>query len=388
MRSKGLENSTTYHILIATFCLNFLGRGSIFCLVFSAFALFLLRKTSLSLDNCGLVVFLFSVSAIIAAIVHFGVLEAVKCVNFILVYLIGYNGYRTATNKKGFILKTVSAVFCGFSVLLIMTFFYNINFDDGGYRIIQNVWTGELIAVTLIGLLTSVIIGFSFYAIFLEKRTWVKVVAAVVLIISMILNMQTATRTPFLLLGIVYFYLFIVIFKERNFKINKRLLLILTACALLLAVLIALNVFGIRDRILSTAIVNRFFEEGFESGRMKIVVLHFQNMFKHLFGGNKISTETGRMAHNFIQQGHDMYGIFATAFLVILCISFIKKIVFFTFKKNKDGTDYLILGVYLSMLIQSFMEPVFTGYPCFMFAFLLIHGMVNKYVKEEKKLSN
>lgn len=44
-------------------------------------------------------------------------------------------------------------------------------------------------------------------------------------------------------------------------------------------------------------------------------------------------------------------------------------------------TAQIKFPMYLTMLIQACLEPVFTGYPCFMFSFLLIHGMANAYLK-------
>ena len=50
-------------------------------------------------------------------------------------------------------------------------------------------------------------------------------------------------------------------------------------------------------------------------------------MFNSMWGGNKIYAAYGKMAHNFIQEGHDAYGILATVALIGLMIGFVRNVV-------------------------------------------------------------
>lgn len=379
-RSKYIENSIIYFILISLFCVNFLGRGSIFCLLFSIYAVIKIKFFIFDL-NC-LVVLLLSLSVTITSLIYGDIFEAAKGINFFLMYLIGFNGFQRAQNKDKYIQKTALFVFWGFFIYIILTYYININItlEYEGQRRLINFWTGEEIAVTLVGLVSSVVIGYSVFILFCIEKFYMKLIAILALFLVVVINAKTATRTPFFLLGLVFVFMFLVNLKSQ--KQNKKIKILFFTWLLIcvLFCLIANNIGGVKTYIDKTPIMQRFLREGDKTSRTTIFKNFLDYTFVYPWGGGKIQEVVGIMAHNYLQQGHDLYGIFATIALIGITISVFKNFFRLIKKRNKKNNDYMLLAMYFSMFIQMCLEPIFKGYPCFFFSFLLIHGATTGYV--------
>lgn len=382
-----IENSFLLYLLLALACLNFLGRGSIFCLLFALFALIII-PLKLKPDGNFLLSVLLTFSIAAASLIYSGFEDVVKALNYVLLYSIGYSGYIKAVDKEKFIRRIFFAIFFGFALLLILTYSYNltIEFEEGQERTLYNAWTGDPIAVTLTGLLSSVIAGYSFYAIFIQKKLWLKAVGITAVVYVFLLNSQTATRTPFLLLAIVYAFSFLI--RWLDLKALKKIphLFVFFAILALLVVAYQSDWFGMKTAVLSSPVFERVEAEGFETPRGEIAKYYFENMLKYPWGGNEIYKSYGRMAHNFIQEAHDKYGIFATVALLGLTFNILKNFAKILFLKGKRKIDYLFVSMLLAIMIQICLEPVFDGYPVIVMCLLMIHGMASAYLSDRKKV--
>lgn len=378
--TKYIENSLAYFLLISLFCVNFLGRGSIFCLLFGLFAIFKIRN--FKLDICTSFCFLLSFSSIIASVIYTDLLEATKCINFLLMYLIGLNGYFKAHHKEIYVKRLVFAIFLGYAIYIFLTFLINRNIQPEyeGQRIIVNFWTKGKIAVTLIGLISSVIIGYAAYVFLCRKKLLLKILVLFSLVLVVLINSKTATRTPILLMLIIAVIMgSVYIFNQKGMQ-SLKIIVISLLLLTLAGFLISADFMGLRTAIESTPIFRRFQKEGNDTGRTEIFKLHASYFFEYMWGGEYIQAITGQMAHNYLQQGHDLYGFFATIALVCITICVFRNIVKLLKRRNKKEADYLFLSMYTAMLIQMCLEPVFTGYPCYFFSFLLIHGTATGYL--------
>jgi hypothetical protein len=381
-----IENSFLLYLLLALACLNFLGRGSIWGLMFALFAV-LIIPPKLQPDSNFLFSVLLTFTIASSSLLYFGVEEVIKALNYVLFYVVGYCGFIKAINKEKFVKRIFFAVFFGFSLLLILTYSYNLTIElEEGYRILYNVWTGDPIVVTLTGLLSSVIAGYSFYAIFIQKKLWLKAVVITAVVYVFLLNSQTATRTPFLLLAIVYAFSFLIRWLDLHAMKKIPHLLLFAAVIALLVIAYQSDWFGMKTAVLSSPIFERVEAEGFETPRGEIAKYYFENMMKYPWGGNEIYKSYGRLAHNFIQEAHDKYGIFATVALLGLTFNILKNFAKFLFLKGKRKIDYLFISMLLAIMIQICLEPVFDGYPVIVMCLLMIHGMASAYLSDRKKV--
>lgn len=375
-----IEDSFVYYVLISLFCVNFLGRGSFFCLVFGLFAVVKAKK--FKLDVCSLFCFILSFASCIASLLYNDIIEAIKCFNFFIMYIVGVNGYYNAVNKKKYLTRVLFSIFAGYALYIVLTYFANLNMvpEYDGQRVLNNFWNGERIAVTLVGLISSVVIGYSGYILLCKKKYFLKIIVFVSLVLVVLINSKTATRTPILLIPIIVGLMFIIYLFSQNSRKALKYIIIAMIVILLAIIAISNNFLGIKAYIETTPIFKRFLNEGGKTSRVQIFQIHLVYFFDYMWGGGNIQKTTGSMAHNFLQQGHDLYGIFATISLVLITVCVLKNIYKLLIKRKKTEIDCLFISMYLAMLIQSFLEPIFTGYPCFYFSFLLIHGVATGYV--------
>lgn len=384
-KKRAFEDSWIYFILISLFGANFLGRGSIFCLVFGIFALLKFPRR-IVIDGSAIWTLILALSAFFVSLVYYNLTEAIKSINFFLMYLVGLNGFYQSKDRLKYVKRVIFAIFLGYTLLVVLTYFGNAGtIHITGQRILKNFWTGENIAVTLLGLVSSVVIGYFFYAMWCQKRKSIKVIAGVAIIVSFLLNAQTATRTPFVLFAIVMVLMWsIYLINQKGWRAVK-MIMVVSSAIIVCFVLLAVDAWGMATYIESTAIFERFMKEGTETGRWHISSVYLNHMLDYMWGGSYIYKQTGYFAHNFLQQGHDLYGICATVALIFLELAFIKNIIVLFLLKRKNEIDYLLMSMYFAMTIQTLLEPIFTGYPCFFFSLLLIHGITNGYLRKRRE---
>lgn len=384
INKKTFEDSIIHYILIALFCMNFLGRGSFFCLIFAIFAAIRMPR-KIMFDGCALCTLLLTLSVLFISITSSDITEAVKSLNYFLMYLIGLNGYYASENKMNYIKRSVFSIYFGYMLLVLLTFFGNLNeVRILGQRAIKNIWTGEYVAVTLIGLLSSVIIGYFFYSFFCQKSKLLKLLGLFSLISVFLVNAQTATRTPIILFFVNIAIMSLIYLVNQKGLRTLRTITVFACIVAVIAIIISFDIGGIRTYIENTPLFERFQNEGTETSRIDIAKEHFKYMFDYPFGGSNISSVTGYTPHNFLQQGYDLYGAIAGISLLIIFFCFVRNILCLLKISEKEGVDYLLISLYLSMIIQAFLEPVFTGYPCFLFSLLLIHGIATGYLNSRK----
>lgn len=377
-----------FYFLIILFCMNFFSKGSLICFVFCIYGL-IRYNVKIKFDFFTIIAFLLTIVACSTSLIYYGILEFIKCTVYFFIYLIGYNSFINSKEKDAFIKKSIFSVFLGYSLFIIMTFFYNFNNEIlKGDRTIINIWTGESIAVTLIGLVSSVVIGYSFYAIFIQKKLFIKIYSVLALILACVININTATRTPFILMFINFIIIgLIYLFNTKKIINFKFIILIVTVLSFFL-IAFSNDLFGLKTYIMESSLFKRLSDEGLSTSRIEIFKIHLKEFKLSIYGGNYISNTTGFLAHNFIQQGHDLYGLMATIVLIMMLICFFINIMKILKNKEKEKIDYLIISMYISMIIQMFLEPVLTGYPCYFFCMLFIHGMTNAYLIWRKTNEN
>lgn len=383
---KHIENSPIFYLFLILISMNFLGHGSIFCVVFFLWYL-LFYKFSTKFDATFYFVLLLSISIMLWSLINFELEEMIKGVNYIALYFVGMNAYKNANQKVVFLKRSLFSIFLGFSLFNIITYFYNMGFGFSlEQRTLLSFWTKEPVAVTLIGLTSSIVVGYSFYGAFIQEKVVIKLITLITLVITVLLNFITATRTPLILLLIVWCVMFIIYFITTKGVNKVKFLTMVVVLFALLGLVFITDMFGVKTYILSLPIWDRFEEAGFTTSRWEISKKHFQLMFDYIFGGSKISEITGSEAHNFIQQTHNLYGIFALLFVILVAISIIIAEIKLIIKKKKNNIEYILMMMYACIFIQIMLEPVLTGYPILLWLMLFVHGATNRYLREGRLL--
>lgn len=390
-KDKGII-STLFYLSIVLACSNFLDHGNFFCFLILGLntALLLWTSKEIEFDIECLLGILFFVGAGFAAGLFFGFGEALKGCNVFTAYFVGRNTYKqfsTQEEKKEFVKKLAFCIFLGFSAYLIGTWLFNVIKPHQSARCLYNPWSTSygLIAVTLIGLQCSVIIGYSFYAFFFQKNNAVKIFTGVSVFVCLLLNIRTATRTPLLLLGLIYAFMTVVSLGRLNKKLLKTVGLTILAVMGIVVLVFITDLFGLRHTIFNIPIIKRLIEDGFSTPRIQEYIAHFKGTPFHLIGGLELKAEVGNYAHNFLQDAHDRYGFCALLAMSGFCVGFVINLFSLLFTRGKTGTDYLLLSLNAAIFIQVCLEPVFSGYPLVIWTAVLLYGVTTSHLQQRGK---
>lgn len=361
-----------FYILGALACMNFLGRGPVVFLVFCIYGIWYFRKNftcNYTVDYKIVPFVILSVSAFIAASIFFGIKDAIKPINFVLSYLLGCYVSIYSVDRKQTIIRLTVCLGIGFLCNLALTYYMNfiVLGHEPGIRTLINVWTNEPIPSTLIGLLSAFIIGISYYFIFVRGTFIVKAVCIIGLLLTLFVNNQTATRTPFLLIILTFFVLLYCRYDNRFFIVAPLVLLIGY-------VTISLNLFGLSDIISNSVVFERIDDKGFETARTDIFNKYLSLMWDYPWGGNYGEMIVGYLPHNSIQEVQNSYGIIAFLMMLIIYFRIGLLLLKYVRKARYDEINYLIIGLLTTIILQTLLEPVNSGYPQLLWVLFVYYG--------------
>lgn len=384
-KEKNFEDYVIFYLLIALSCMNVFESGALVTLALCVFALFR-EKLSLRIDFVSGSLMVVAISCmVVSAVYGWGYSEYFKALNFPLIYMVGYKCYKFAKDKELFIKRTAFFIFLGFFIQLVLQYGYNYGKSYNYRRMMYSIWTNEPIAVTAIGLLSAAIIGYSFYGLFCSKNNYLKVTCGISIILTIIVNIDTATRTPIILLFICFVFMFVIYFSNKGSTKKSGFYFVLLGVIVLAIVAYYFNFLGLRSYLESSYLFERFEDSGIKTSRTTIVAEFFRRMPDYPFGGGHIKNIIGRSAHNFLQEAYDMYGCFS--FVALLCVSgkLIAGLVKIIRLPEKSGVHFILLPMEFSMFIQCLLEPVLAGYPVLLWMLLLLLGISSAKFDEEKE---
>jgi hypothetical protein len=301
----------------------------------------------------------------------------VKSFTYFMSFYSAYRGYYSSNNKPTYLYRTVWAASLGLFIHMLLLYFSNFMILEHteGERKLIDFWTGELIQVTIVGLVTAIPIAFSFYCIFLSRRIIPTILGICFVVVAFLVNVDTATRTPFVIFAIVYAVLFYELFKSSD-KRTKVLLL------LLFVTLLLIGIFFFLPYLETTALGERYESVGMETSRSQLLVDYFNLMLEYPFGGGFGEKIIHKQAHNFIQEGYDLFGMLFFLSLIIITFQIIVRAIHLHRNTKKNNCIYLIFLLYLTILLQSSTEPVIQGYPQLLWFLFVIDGFAIPYIRD------
>lgn len=381
--SNNIENSKIFYLFLCLASMNFFEVGStLWLLVCVAFLFKMHFRIPKNLQVGCLVLFFL---CIVVSTFSFGwsITYIIKALNYPLGFMVGMYGYQYSEDKIKFVKWSIFALFFGLLIQLGLDYLYNLNQVFTYARRYYSIWTGEYIAVTLIGLLSSGIIGYSFYGIFINKNKIIKLLSALGIVLTIAINLFTATRTPIVLIAICYLFMFLVWFEGSN--TNNKLKKLITA-VLLLLIAVALyhfNVMGIRTYIEGSALFERMSESGIQSSRSDLFITFLHGLFLYPLGGRRMSAVVGKLPHNFIQEAGDAFGIIAFIVLLAFFIMFLVDLFKVIRKRNKEDYHYLLISFCFTLFVQTCLEPIISGYPMIVWSLIFVYGMMKAMLNME-----
>ena len=166
-----------------------------------------------------------------------------------------------------------------------------------------------------------------------------------------------------------------VLFQSKVVKHKVRLIL-------LLSIVFGVLIYKILPNLADSALGQRFDDEGIETSRIDITIEYLDKMFDYPFGGSEILAHTHLLAHNFILESYDMYGVFFFIPMIVLFLLMGKRFFEICRINNKNDITLLLITFYLTISIQIMLEPVIGGYPQLVWILFMIDGMSMQYLSE------
>lgn len=364
------DNSVLLYLLLLLACMNFLGRGPVIFLMFCIWGCFITPKVHIRRDKHLLYTTIMSIAAILVSCFFFDVKDIFKSTVYVLSFIVGQRLYLCAENPVALLKRVVFSAVLGYLFNLMLLYYLNFYVlgHVAGQRQLYNFWTNDYMAVTLAGMISCIPLAYSFYCLFVKKSMVFKLFGVLCIIVVFLINMGTATRTPFVLFILVYSIMLYELFRCNRIH-NKIQVIVVT---LLVSVGIAYKFLPI---LMDSALADRFAEEGVETSRMELTLLYIDNMLEYPWGGSNIFRNTKLLAHNVIFEAFDMYGfLFFIPFVLYLCTIF-GRVYKLHVSRFNDDVGILLLVLYISVLVQLMLEPVISGYPQLVWTLFLIDGM-------------
>lgn len=377
------------YLLFVLAGMNFFTKGSVALLFLCVYTLFFTKVKNLKADFTFLILVAFSLFASASCLLTMPlkscILEIIKLMNYPLLYLVGRITYAKQKDKRGFFDRVLCCMFLGCFFNIVLTLAYNLIVYGINGRVLYSFWTKGPIAVTLVGVFSSVVIGWSFYALFLSKKRSCIIVAIVALVVMFYINFETATRTPILLFFILYFFMFVILWLNSKQKNVARAIIAFIGLFLAGTCIYILDLFNIQTLLQETPLFQRFSEEGMETGRWEISLKFFKYMPEYFWGGSNISKIVGSLGHSVWLEAYDVYGCFSSLCLIIVTVKIVGNLIKLISRKiKKDVVDYAYIGLAIAILIQCALEPIVTGFPIVFWFLLFLDGMLKERLKARK----
>lgn len=279
--------------------------------------------------------------------------------------------------------KTIELIAVTYLIYVGITIIYSISKGQMAVnRNPLNIWTGQLRAATHYGtmLLIPVIYGIYLSTVYKGKK---RVIGFIIVIISLLINVLTASRTIILFIPVGYLFSYFYSIKVSG-AFSKRHLnqLIGSLIAVFTIMIMFINdMFGLQTMYLHSALGQRYLQGNVarmaDDGRMTHWRFFFSHLSESFFGGGYSRQNTGNL-HNIYLNVYDLSGIIPFILLVIFTLMLTKRIRK-VIKQEKVTNEIKVLLVLLFLLsfAQVLMEPVMESVPVFCWCLLYIAGMVN-----------
>ena len=364
--------------------LEFAAKLAYYILVLFATIVFCSKK--INFNSSLFMLLLVSLSYFVFGSVGSDVKETIKNFMFPMAYIIGFGMLKNKDDfPKG--LVKVKAVFAVLATGMFLHFFcnalININSRD---RNVYDIWNRLPLSATIQAALACAMIGLSTAVLFANTSILKKILAAGALTIIVAYNLALGGRAIFALIIIA----FLVALIYKNIKTPKKLiknLLIISLVVVLIALLFLIDFFGVRSFIEGTAFYNRFFGEDSMSlgqdARLGAKIFYLKNMFKSLWGGQKLKALYGLHAHDLYFDTFDQAGIFALVGIIsYVILSIVRLIKVLRSEIVSSNMKLVLLCIYITIHLQFWLEPIIQGVPVLFVSYCIMDGAVTALLKK------
>lgn len=314
------------------------------------------------------------------------------CLFPVLVYMTGYS--ITNNRRSGAVLtaeRCLCAIAIGCSIHVILNISANANV---GSRVNTVDFFNGKLAATNLGSLNTYIFAL-LPCLMVTRRKKIRLIGFALFACSVVFAFILGTRTqPYALLIIAVVSAFIYV--RRHYRKGiKASVLLKWLCVAAAVVFVAVTAYrmdlgGIRTRILMSNLLDRYQARttvASDDYRTSYLISGLKNLFESPLGSTNIMGD--QYYHNYWLDFGRVAGTLPVALLVIMDVTMFRHMLrIFRISSIDEDFRYALLGIYICMFMNFFMEPIMDGYLELFYRFTLINGMVEglyaRYYKRER----
>lgn len=375
-------------ILLFGAAMNF--QAKFFYFAFSLLIVTCIFKKKISYNN---MVFIYGAIGVLMGLYNVpnGIMAVIRCFAFLVCYLVGYNVMflksegaeelkKIIHNQEKKLKLFVATLAIGSFSHLMLNWINNRGVNLGRNTI--DIWSGEILSATGQAAIGCLMVGFSSGMILYpvkEKERLVGMSFTILLLgYNLILGGRTLIIMYILILGVDFAFILV---NEREKNKIWKIIFITFLLIFILSIVYLYDIGGIKNVIVSSNLYKRFLGdkvdiELLESTRSILRQGHLKNMFKYPFGGNHSRREYG-YAHDLLLDAYDEYGILVFGLLLIVLMSALKNL-YKILRDNYYSMSFKInlISIYMALLIQFCLEPIFAGMPWLFVCFCFLNGCI------------
>lgn len=277
---------------------------------------------------------------------------------------------------------------------LALNFIYNYS-TRGLERILhssshRDIWLQDITSSTALAIDLNLLMGCLYYSIFYEKDKRIKVSVILLFAFDMIYCLIMGRRTPLLLLLIILFVSFVYdafIGGSASNKMKKLFLSISLFLVLAVAVFLFVylnNIGNCKEFLDSLYIIIKLKNGIIDYTRIEPLINGIKLMPKYLWGGQKISSELGIQVHELWIDIYDFAGIIPYLLMIVYSLFYLFVFVKALRSRNIGSKEKaLLVGIFLCISIQMFLEPVMTGESIFLIVSIMVGAALERELLDE-----
>lgn len=381
-------------LILFLFSVSLFNRGGY---IFSAViaVMLVLNLTKIRINLITILLMLFSIFYFLFDWYHNGVgIETV--IQYLLgpwtAYLLGKFYVERAISKNAFMifLVVLSAGMFIHGVLNWYAYIDSSYFETYEYyRRSVDFWRKDLVAVTVTGMYYTFASGLSLGVIFSKSAIKYKIIASVVVAVSVVASVFFANRTLIAIIAIIAVWKIIKWFLSNEVKPTSKVIAFtsILACSIVVVILIAINFLGITDWLSSLKIVRRFTDEN-ESTRFIVWSYFFKdlNFLRYPFGGGNMLVDTPlRYLHNLWLDVYNSVGVLPFALLIAVTVNLFgsyRKFKTVMLLNNKENQYVIFQCLVAAIVLNCAVEPIIEANPYYFLIVLMFFGAMEGYTNK------
>lgn len=265
----------------------------------------------------------------------------------------------------------------------------NINRGVGRFNLID-FFSGTELSATNQGSINTLIFSIIAAIMICAEKWYIKATGIIIFLISVIFGMNIGSRSGFVTLAVVTIVVTLLYMKNENASIRNntllKILLIIPVIILVIIIMYNFNIFGIKDKILSSNLLSYIVDS--ESSRSDtyrsyLITQGIRNFWTTAIGGQRTNIA---FYHNMWLDIARVAGWIPSLFMLFFNVSiFIRACKILKMKNIPLIEKYVLFGAYLGAMINMTVEPILDGYISFYYRFLFIAGLIEGTYQLRKK---